>query len=185
MLMKKTWTWKEAFEDALESAQAGSAKSQTFVGYCFDYGRGIEQNRTAAIKWYSKAARQGFPDALFNLAVLREMRVSGESKQAVDFYREAAEKGHLQAQSNLAVRLLEGRGVTQDIQAGVWWLRKAARRGDAKAQFNLGVAYLEGEGVRPSPTRAKSWLERAAAQGHAKAKRKLRMKILVSGSAQQ
>ena len=63
----KTYTWKEAFEDAHEAAKAGSPRSQNFVGYCYDIGRGVRRNMKMARYWYEKASRNGHLDAIFAL----------------------------------------------------------------------------------------------------------------------
>ncbi len=65
----KPYTWKEAFEDALEAAKRGKPEYQTFVGYCFDIGKGVKCDPKMAKYWYTKAARNGNSDAIFNLAL--------------------------------------------------------------------------------------------------------------------
>jgi TPR repeat protein len=97
-----------------------------------------------------------------------------DPKRATKLYEKAARKGHLQAQTNLAVNYLEGIGVRQNMAEGFRWLRRAAGRGDDLAQYNLGRAYLEGDGVRKNETHAKNWLSKAAKGGHSKARRLLR-----------
>lgn len=47
----KTYTWKEAFDDAYEAAKAGEPRYQNFVGYCFDIGRGVKRDLKAARNW--------------------------------------------------------------------------------------------------------------------------------------
>src|SRR5262249_46307210 len=97
------------------------------------------------------------------------------ARRAVHFYRQAALRGDLQAQANLAVMLLEGDGIKKDTAAGLRWLKRAARRGDPKAQYSLGYAYAHGEdGVRKNDTHAQKWLSKAAKAGDAKARRLLK-----------
>jgi uncharacterized protein len=174
-LKMRTHTWKEAFEDALEGARAGVPRYQTFVGYCYDIGRGISQDVGLAAHWYKQAAQNGSTDGMYNLALMCEAGrgVQLDTARAIALYEQASRKGHLQSQSNLAVRYLEGRGVETNVAEGLRLLRKAARRGDGKAQFNLGRAYLRGEGVRKSVSHAETWLSRAAESGHSKAHRLL------------
>lgn len=172
-LRMKKYTWKEAFADALEGAQAGKARSQNFVGYCYDIGRGVKRDLKKARQWYEKAAKQGQIDAIFNLAVVNDkgLGIRRNAARAARLYRQAALRGDLQAQANLAVMLLDGDGIKKNISAGLRWLRRAAQRGDARAQYNLGQAYLHGEGVQKNITYAKRWLSKAAKAGHAKAQR--------------
>ncbi|MGR5554634.1 tetratricopeptide repeat protein, partial [Vibrio alfacsensis] len=79
-------------------------------------------------------------------------------KEAVKWYRKAAEQGHASAQCNLGVMYAKGDGVLENDKEAVKWYRKAAEQGDADAQFNLGVMYAKGEGVVKNPTKAYMWL---------------------------
>jgi uncharacterized protein len=62
-------------------------------------------------------------------------------KDAVLWYRKAAEQGDAAAQNNLAVCYENGEGVPKSYEDAVSWYRKAAEQGDARAQFNLGFCY--------------------------------------------
>lgn len=173
----RTYTWKEAFEDAHEAAKAGKPRYQTFVGYCYDNGRGVQRDMKMARRWYEKAARNGQIDAIFNLAVVNDkgLGMRRNAPRAVRLYRRAALRGDLRSQTNLAVMLLDGDGVKKNIIEGLHWLRRAAQRGDATAQYNLGRAYLSGDdGVQRSDTHAEKWLSKAAKGGHTKARRLLK-----------
>jgi hypothetical protein len=66
----KTYTWKEAFEDALEGAKAGHPRYQTLAGYCYDMGRDVARDRKQARRWYQKAAKNGNVAAMFTLRVM-------------------------------------------------------------------------------------------------------------------
>ena len=172
----KTYTWKEAFTQALGAAKTGNPGAQNFVGYCYDTGKGVRRDKKVARRWFGLAARNGNIHAIFNLAVLNDMGkdIRRNAPRAVRFYRQAALRGDLQAQANLAVMLLDGDGVKRDTREGLRWLRKASQRGDSRAQYNLGHAYAYGEdGVRKNDSLALKWLSKAAKQGHTKARRLL------------
>jgi len=61
----KTYTWKEAFENSLQAAQAGIPRAQNFVGYCYDVGKGVRRDMKMARYWFEKAARNGNTAAFF------------------------------------------------------------------------------------------------------------------------
>ena len=90
-------------------------------------------------------------------------------KQAVAWYRKAAEQGDAMAQSNLGGMYDKGRGVAQDDKQAVAWYRKAAEQGDVDAQFNLGVMYNTGSGVAQDYKQSYAWFSSAAANGHSNA----------------
>ena len=81
--------------------------------------------------------------------------------------REAAEEGDLEAQNELGLMLVQGKGIALDYEEAVEWFRKAAERKYAPAQKNLGQMYLLGNGVAQSHGLALEWNRRAADQGDA------------------
>jgi TPR repeat protein len=66
---------------------------------------------------------------------------------AEKWYRKAAEHGLAEAQNNLGLMYVLGRGVPQDDSTAVKWFRKAAEQGYAPAQNNLGEMRRQGRGV--------------------------------------
>jgi hypothetical protein len=73
--------------------------------------------------------------------------VAQDYKEAVNWFRKAAEQGHAMAQFNLGRMYYDGQGVAQDFKEAVNWYRKAAEQGHAMAQNNLGFMYANGRGV--------------------------------------
>ena len=71
----KTFTWKEAFEDAHAGATLGKSPYQNFVGYCYSTGRGVKQDHKKAAYWFKKAADNGSTEGMFNLALISESAV--------------------------------------------------------------------------------------------------------------
>ena len=116
-----------------------------------------------AIKRFTAEADGGDKDAQFALGRIYQegSGVAQSIPTAEGFYRKAAEQGHANAQSNLAVILLN----TQRSEEGITWLRKAAKGGAARAMVLLGNLALTGTGMTKNPEEAKKWLEEAAEQG--------------------
>ena len=105
----------------------------------------------------------------FNLGVAYDYGngVTEDDREAVKWYRLAAEQGYAVAQYNLGLMLYKGRGVTQDEGEAVKWFRLAAEQGYADAQFNLGIMFANGSGVTQDVREAVKWYRLAAEQGHA------------------
>jgi TPR repeat protein len=99
--------------------------------------------------------------------------VQQDFKQAVAWYRKAAEQGLADAQYNLGNMYHNGQGVQQDIKQAAAWYRKAAEQGIATAQYNLGITYREGKGVQQDFKQAAAWYRKAAEQGLAEAQHSL------------
>jgi len=88
---------------------------------------------------------------------------------ATYWYQKAAEKGHSDAQANLAAMYAEGRGVGISGVEAVRWYREAAQAGNVRAQYNLALMYHLGEGITRDYDSAIQWYESAARQGDANA----------------
>ena len=82
-----------------------SAEKQFNLGIAYAYGEGVEQDYFEAVKWYRKAAEQGYAFAQYFLGMVYENGegVSQNYKEAVKWYRLAAEQGDFYAQCNLRV----------------------------------------------------------------------------------
>ena len=94
---------------------------------------------------------------------------------AAHWYLPAAEEGLADAQTNLALLYLDGRGVRRDERAAVKWLTAAASRGFSAAQFRLGAVYAAGMGGLPQDIHmARGYYELAAAQGNEDAEAAIR-----------
>ena len=91
--------------------------------------------------------------------------VKQDHKEAVMWYRLAAEQGCAVAQHNLGNMCRDGRGVKQDHTEAVRWYRLAAEQGNAVAQCNLGGMYASGIGVPQDFAAALKWGQLAAEQG--------------------
>jgi TPR repeat protein len=70
-----------------------------------------------------------------------EYEKCGEQNQALDFYKRAAERGHLWAQYKLGQCFLYGIGVQEHKSEGIAWLQKALDRGLGRAGWILGNHY--------------------------------------------
>jgi len=86
----------------------------------------------------------------------------------IKWYRRAAASGHLEAQNNLAVVLLEHWDPdSKECRECIPLLSEAAAAGYARAQNNLGHCYEFGRGgLEKDESVAFQWYQRAAAQDH-------------------
>ena len=66
-------------------------------------------------------------------------------KKAYPLFLEAAEFGHIEAQSYVGRMLSWGEGIEQNYSEAAIWLRSAAEKGDAKAQARLGHLQMFGK----------------------------------------
>ena len=166
---------KIKFAETKAKAEAGDVISQFKLGMMYSNGEGVLEDDKEAVKWYRKAADQGYAYAQ---AILGVMYYNGEGvlkddKEAVKWYRKAADKGNAPAQYNLGIMYYNGKGVLQDFKQAMKWIHEAADQGNGlvqnKAQSKLGTMYDNGEGVLEDDKEAVKWYKLAADQGYAPA----------------
>jgi localization factor PodJL len=99
--------------------------------------------------------------------------------------RDAVAGGQPNAQYELAMRLLEGRGLPKDQAAAFRWFERAASLGLAPAQYRLGSMYEKGIGVARDLAGAKRWYLKAAEAGNARAAHNLAVMSAEPGEGAQ
>ena len=134
---------KNDFNSAVQyffaAAEKGHSTAQSWMGYCYEYAKGVEKDYAEAVKWYRKSADQGSSYALNNLAecYYYGRGVEKNYSEAVKLYRQSAEKGYKNGQYNLGWCLEKGYGGTQNISEAKEWYEKAAAQGHSDAQKRL------------------------------------------------
>jgi cell division septation protein DedD len=112
----------------------------------------------AVAEWLTPAAR-GDAEALFMLGQAHRLGrgVAQDRGAAIDYYRRAAEKGHVAATANLGITLWQEGRKTEALTQ----LRIAAERGDLRASYVLGVATFEGDVAPRNPALGYAYVVRA------------------------
>jgi localization factor PodJL len=83
--------------------------------------------------------------------------------------RAVAAAGDPAAELELALRLVDGRGVARDLGAAAQWFEQAAAQDLPLAQYRLATLYEKGLGLGRDPQLAMAWYAKAAAAGNARA----------------
>ena len=111
-------------------------------------------NFSAAVREWQEPARNGDPDAQFNMAQAYKLGrgVPADLGKAEELFTKASMQGHQEAGDNLGLILFQ-RG---ERQRAMPYIQSASSRGDPRAHYILGLVYFNGDGM------AKDW-ERAYA----------------------
>ena len=86
------------------------------------------------------------------------------AREAIKWYRKAANLGHAESQFELAMMCRGGYDIPVDYEEAAKWYLKAANQGHAYAQYHLGILYETGEGVAENFEEAIKWYFKAANQ---------------------
>lgn len=95
-------------------------------------GLGTKQDSHKAIELYEKAAKQGEIESMLSLTRIYRDGLPGiEPSLTKEFHwtQKAAEAGSAEAQHNLGVNYIHGRGVQRNNQEALQWFKKAEAQG--------------------------------------------------------
>ena len=101
------------------------------------------------------------------------MRDKEYTPEEISVINKRAQCGDAEAQCELGVCYLLGKGVERDYERAIKWFYAAAVQGVIAAQYNLGVIFELGLGVAKDEEGALKWFLKAAEQGTAAAQYKL------------
>lgn len=85
----------------------------------------------------------GNPEAQFVMGQMYQigLGVQKDVKNAITYYKHAADQENLSAEYNLGLLYIEGKEIDADYQQGISWLRDAAFKGNSFAQYALAMIY--------------------------------------------
>ena len=164
-------------EEAVEFFKAAALHAypgaMAYLGYCYIYEKGVEENKELGYRYLKMAAEQNDDNAWFFMG---KYHATGEGEEvdysvAFDYYMRAAEKGHKQAQTEIAKMYEDGKGVEKDDSTAIKWYRLAAEKEEPQALYRMGLYHekqdsannLKGKALKKSPTF--DYMLRAAQKG--------------------
>ncbi len=105
-------------------------QAQFILGLMFENGQGVPQSYSEAWGWYGRAVIGEDAVALFKVGFMHYMGlyVAEDPVLAKPLFRQAAEKGHAEAQYYLGLLYENGKGVTKNLVEAHKW-------------YNLAVSY--------------------------------------------
>lgn len=135
------WGTDEDFNECLKwyvkAADEGDDEAMVKVGLCHKNGEGVLKNFKKAEEWFTKAKiKTNNAGAINYLGLIYEEGGFGITKnqaKAVRFYKEAAFLGYPAAQYNYGLSLINGEGVSENVDEGLDWIQKAADQNEKVA----------------------------------------------------
>ena len=139
----------------------------------------VDSDIPAAVKWYERAAEQGFAPAQTNLGDLYLIGKASTGVRGEDYalaqgwYSKAVAQDYMLARVSLAVMYRDGLGTAADPDMAVKLFTQAAKDGSVQAHYFLGKAMESGEGIRRDYAGAAMHYQTAAERGDARAQNAL------------
>ncbi|MGC1780977.1 MAG: DnaJ domain-containing protein [Acidobacteriaceae bacterium] len=95
--------YNEALQHFMAAATAGNAEAERYLGYMYEFGRGVSENDAAAVEWFSKSVAAGDESAKVGLVGAQEL-MSGQQPQTTNSsVLQAAESGTTSMPANVQV----------------------------------------------------------------------------------
>ena len=154
---------RKQFKDLKILAQWNNPKAKYWLGYCYLCGKGTPKDYKNAIKWFTRAARNGYVDSQYMLGVCNEYGrgVERDYNMAINWYKKASEQGHAIAPYRIGWCFEMGKGVKQDSHKAIEWYAKASEQRHADAPYRIAMLYESGRGVKQDSLKAIEWYTKA------------------------
>jgi TPR repeat protein len=172
-LEKDSSSWDK--EKLISESDKGNVEAQKNLGNKYL----DEEDFTQAMKWYKKAADQGYAPAMHNIGYLYETAkgVTKDLKTAYQWYLKAANNGFALSQFRLGEAYFLGDLVIKDDKKSIDFYHMAAEQGNTNSQYILARYYFKNrdQSTRPSIESIKSfnYTKLVALQGVTQAYRSL------------
>lgn len=158
----KKLTWFDSMRYHLV-AYSGNEKGQSALGQMYEKGYYVDADIHEAIRWYTKAAKQGDVDAQLSLAyIYRNVDGAKDDKAAIETLTQLASKNNLYAQKTLGNSYMKGKGTPKDYAQAIYWFQKAQGQGDAYSCGAIGWMYASGHGVTKDLEKALEWFQKGS-----------------------
>ncbi len=139
---------KKACKLYKRAVELGNSDAMLNLGYRYLRGDGVKLDKKKAKQLWLMAAERGLAAAQWNMAI---DLIEGDPKEAIRYYRLAAEQGFTQAEVVLGLAHLRGDGVEFDLDEGKRLLVRAASKGDDQATSVLAdLANIPGKDYLPT-----------------------------------
>ncbi len=134
----------------------GIKEAQYLLGKAYYTGHGVAQDYAEAVRWYKAATEDEYsgggrsytPRELKQKGLAEAKNALGDAyrdghgveksyKEAMKWYRAAADQGDADAMNSMADMYAKGEGVGQDLGEAMKWCIKAAQKGNADAKAKL------------------------------------------------
>ncbi|RIA97015.1 hypothetical protein C1645_814678 [Glomus cerebriforme] len=159
----------------LKLARKDDPIAQYNLGYCYQYGQGVNQDSNKAFEWYSKSANNGSSKGQNNLGFcyINGFGIDKNYNKAFDNFLKSAMNGYDLGQNNLGFCYENGLGTYKNYFEAFEWYSKSANNGCPLGQTNLGNLYYYGRGITKDYKKAFEWYTKSANNGCAKGQNNL------------
>lgn len=131
--------YQEAYRWYQKAAEQGDSYAQYDIGWLFDNGLGVKENKREAVKWFKRAASKNNVDAIYRLGLCYYFAngVGMDRREALKLFRKAAKDNHAGAICKIGDYYYEGCLVEENKEEALKYYEKAAELGSEMAKERL------------------------------------------------
>lgn len=160
-----------AYEYYRQAANSGYAQSQKMLGMFYEKGIYVNADSEESLKWYTLAAKQNEPDALYKVCMhqVAQDSINGLSKgklrksPAIDYMRRSARGGNKDAQAFIVKCFAEGKYLKKSRKKSFEWMKSISELSDENALMYVAYCYEKGRGTDMNQKRA-YWIYKQLAE---------------------
>lgn len=164
----KTRNWSVLLQECKADADAGEKNCQSWLGWLYKNGFGVERNLPLSVTYFKSCAAKGqmYCEEMLGDSYKNGMGVNVDYAEALRLFRSSAAKGNPWAFNNLGNMYRAGQGVTKDSVQAVKQYKIAADKGNGQAQANLANMYRLGEGIEQNADAAFQYALKSSQQNY-------------------
>lgn len=131
--------YQEAYRWYQKAAEQGDSYAQYDIGWLFDNGLGVKENKREAVKWFKRAASKNNVDAIYRLGLCYYFAngVGMDRREALKLFRKVAKDNHAGAICKIGDYYYEGCLVEENREEALKYYEKAAELGSEMAKERL------------------------------------------------
>jgi TPR repeat protein len=133
----------DSFMEYLSLAEQGHSDCQTFVGWMYFAGKGVDKSLAEAEHWLLKANEANDPEAQFYLGKLYASK--GNYALAFKWYEISSNNGYFPATHKLGVMYDQGKGVRRNEDLAIELYKKASSSGHVYSKKEFALKLLKGK----------------------------------------
>lgn len=152
-----------------KSAELGNAEAQYNLGYCYEFGLGINKDEKIATSWYQKSADQNYNNGLYAMMMAYSdgKGVQTNYDKAFEYAMKCAKNDDATCIFNVVTAYKEGIGTAIDKQKMLEWAYKIGKLQNPEnltlsgritsARLNLAYMYRDGIDVKKDIYQSYIW----------------------------
>lgn len=151
------------------AVKLGDSFAQGNLGYLYDHGIGVEENKVKAKELFASSAAQGDASGMNSLAIYYKSGLGGltiDLDKAFELYSKASQKGNGPAHYNLGKMYFYGQGTDIDHTKALELFKLAEAEKNEAAYYYLGYLHLKGNDINKDYEKAKYYFELSIELAH-------------------